>query len=78
MGRDFTYVDDIIAGVVACLHKEDLKFEIYNLGGDDPINLMDFIGEVEKNFGKEAKKKFLPMQPGDVKETYADINKARN
>ena len=57
--------------------QEELKYEIYNLGGDNPVTLMDFISYIEKALGKEAKKNFLPMQPGDVKETFADISKAR-
>lgn len=78
MGRDFTYIDDIVDGVIAIMNKSELKFEIYNLGGDNPIRLMKFVELIEKNMGKEAQKNFLPMQPGDIKETYADISKARS
>ncbi len=77
MARDFTYVGDIIDGIVAIMHKKDLDYEIYNLGGDDPVKLMRFIELIENYLGKKAKIKFLPMQPGDVKETFANINKAR-
>lgn len=77
MGRDFTYVKDIVDGVLAILNKVDLKYEIYNLGGDNPVKLMRFIELIEKNLGKKAKLNMMPMQPGDVKETYADISKAR-
>jgi UDP-glucuronate 4-epimerase len=78
MGRDFTYIDDIIKGILNCIKKEDLTYEIYNLGGDNPIKLNQFIELIEKNFGKKAIRNMLPMQPGDVKETYADISKAKN
>jgi len=77
MGRDFTYVDDIVSGIIGIINKEDLKYELYNLGGDNPVTLMKFIELIENHLGKKAKIKFLPMQPGDVKETYADISKAR-
>lgn len=77
MGRDFTYVDDIVAGIKGAIDKKDLKYEIYNLGGDNPIQLMRFIELIERNLGKETKIKFMPMQPGDVKQTYADISKAK-
>ncbi|OYT48929.1 protein CapI, partial [Thermoplasmatales archaeon ex4484_36] len=52
-------------------------YEIYNLGGNRPVELMYFISLIEKELGIEAKKEFLPIQPGDVPETYADIEKAR-
>jgi len=77
MARDFTYVSDIIDGIVAILNKKDLGYEIYNLGGDNPVTLMRFIKLIEKRLGKKAKINFLPIQPGDVKETFADISKAR-
>lgn len=77
MGRDFTYVDDIVSGIIGIMNKPNLKYEIYNLGGDNPVTLMKFIELIEKNLGKKAKLNMLPMQPGDVKETFADISKAR-
>lgn len=77
MGRDFTFIDDIVDGVIAIMEKSELKFDVFNLGGDNPIRLMRFVELIEKYLGKEAKKNYLPMQPGDVKETYADISKAR-
>ncbi|MBI3632771.1 MAG: GDP-mannose 4,6-dehydratase [Candidatus Vogelbacteria bacterium] len=77
MARDFTYVGDIVDGIIAALNKKDLKYEIYNLGGENPVTLMTFIKLIEDYLGKKANIKFLPMQPGDVKETFADINKAR-
>ncbi|MDO8493062.1 MAG: SDR family NAD(P)-dependent oxidoreductase [bacterium] len=77
MGRDFTYVSDIVDGIIAILNKKDLNYEIYNLGGDNPISLMNFIKLIETNLNKKAKLKMLPMQPGDVKENFADVTKAR-
>ena len=74
--RDFTYIDDIVEGVVAALDKQS-EFEIINLGNNKTEELMHFIEVLEKVFGQEAKKKMLPMQAGDVHETYADITKAK-
>lgn len=76
MQRDFTYVDDIVSGIVAALDK-NYDYEIFNLGGGKTEELMDYIGAVEKALGIEAKKEFLPMQQGDVVATSADISKAR-
>lgn len=76
MKRDFTYVGDIVEGFVRALGKP-LGFEVINLGCGDPVRLIDFIKIIEKILGKEAKKNFMPIQPGDVKETYADISKAK-
>jgi UDP-glucuronate 4-epimerase len=78
MKRDFTYISDIVDGIVACIFKETLGYELYNLGGDNPVDLMKFICLIEENLGVAAKIKYLPMQPGDVKETWADVTKARN
>ena len=77
MARDFTYVGDIVDGIVAIMNKKELGYEIYNLGGDNPVTLMKFIQLIESRIGKKAKLNMLPMQPGDVKETFADISKAR-
>ncbi len=77
MARDFTYVGDIVDGIVAILNKKDLKYEIYNLGGDNPTSLMKFIKLIESHLGKKAKLNMMPMQAGDVKEAFADISKAR-
>ena len=77
MGRDFTYVDDIVSGIIGAMNKEDLNYEIYNLGGDNPVSLRKFVELIEENLGKKAKINLLPMQPGDVKETFADISKAK-
>lgn len=87
MKRDFTYVGDIVDGVIKTLshHPKPLEtgerltpgtsnvpYRIYNIGNNQPVSLMRFIELLECSIGKEAKKDFLPMQPGDVKETFAD------
>ncbi|MEI7718975.1 MAG: NAD-dependent epimerase/dehydratase family protein [archaeon] len=77
MGRDFTFVEDIVSGIIGAINKKDLKYEIYNLGGDNPVTLKRFVELIEENLHKKAKINLLPMQPGDVKETYADISKAK-
>ncbi len=76
MKRDFTYIDDIIDGTVAAIEKCN-GFKIYNLGESKPIQLSVLIEEIEAALGKKADKQFLPPQPGDVDQTYADINKAK-
>jgi UDP-glucuronate 4-epimerase len=73
--RDFTYIDDIVEGIVLGISYET-KFDIFNLGNDNPVKLMDFISELEKNLGK-AKLEYKGMQPGDVYITYADLTKSR-
>lgn len=77
MKRDFTYIDDIVDGVISSL-KRNYPFEIFNLGNNTPVNLLDFIGIIERKLGKEAKKNMLPMQQGDMYETYAEISKSKN
>jgi len=94
MERDFTYIDDIIEGVVRVIkdpakpNKEwdalnpdpsssKVAYRIYNIGNNSPVNLVDFIEIIEKVLGKKAKKNFLPMQPGDVESTYADVSSLR-
>jgi UDP-glucuronate 4-epimerase len=74
--RDFTYVDDIVKGVLACLDK-NYDYEIFNLGNNQPVELGEFISTLEKHLGQEANKNLLPMQPGDVMITYANIDKAQ-
>ncbi len=76
MQRDFTYVDDIVAGIVASIDK-NYPYEIFNLGCGRKEELMDFITMIEKTCGKEGKKEFMDMQPGDVRVTSADISKAQ-
>ena len=75
MMRDFTYIDDIIEGVVRVLDKAPAMHEVYNIGCSNPVKLMDFISEIENALGRPAEKIMLPMQPGDVYQTYADTTK---
>jgi len=89
--RDFTYIDDIVEGVIRVLNrpaspnpdwssdKPDsgtsmAPWRVYNIGNNRPVNLLDYIGALEKALGKEAKKEFLPIQPGDVPDTWADVD----
>lgn len=78
--RDFTYIDDIINGIVKILPNtpkiDDIgaQYKIYNIGNSSPVSLLEFITTIEKHIGKEAKKEFLPMQKGDVYQTYADVS----
>ena len=91
MQRDFTYIDDIIEGVVrvmASLPKADpawrgdkpdpgtsyAPYRLYNIGNNQPVELLEFIEEIEKALGREAQKEFLDLQPGDVPATYADVD----
>ncbi len=92
--RDFTYIDDIVEGLVRSVDRvavtnEDWNgaspdpgtslgpYRLYNIGNNDPVQLMDYIACIEKALGMKAEKKFLPLQPGDVPETYADIDDLR-
>src|SRR3989344_2503058 len=74
--RDYTYIDDIIEGVLKVLNR-DLEFEIFNLGNNHPITLSDFISTIEQVMGKKAKIQKMPKQPGDVEKTWANIVKAK-
>lgn len=74
--RDFTYIDDIVAGFALAVQKPQ-PYEIINLGNGAPVKLMDFISMLETELGVTGKKNFLPMQPGDVYSTYADTTKAK-
>jgi UDP-glucuronate 4-epimerase len=74
--RDYTYVEDITAGIVAAL-RVNPRFEIINLGESRTTTLLALIVELENALGKKARRHFLPDQPGDMKITYADISKAR-
>ncbi|MSR86796.1 NAD-dependent epimerase/dehydratase family protein [Candidatus Peribacteria bacterium] len=76
MQRDFTYVEDIVAGIVASIDK-NYPEEIFNLGCGRKEELMEYVRMVETSCGKEAKKELLPMQPGDVRTTSADISHAK-
>ena len=75
MKRDFTYIDDIIRGTRSAIEK-NYKCEIFNLGNSKSESLMELIDIIEKNLGKKAQIEYLPMQPGDVKESLADIKKS--
>ncbi len=78
MQRDFTYIDDIVKGIEGAVKlKKDYRHKVYNLGNSQPEVLSDFISLIEKNLKIKAKKNFLPMQPGDVKKTYADISESK-
>lgn len=89
--RDFTFVDDIVEGVVRTMDKtaepneawnaaepdpgtSRAPYRIYNIGNQQPVELMDYIGAIEKRLGIEAEKNLLPLQPGDVPDTFADTS----
>ena len=79
--RDYTYVDDIVNGVLLCskyLDEHNDVYEILNLGSNHPVTLIEMVRTIEKAMGKKASIEYLPMQPGDVDATYADITKAKN
>ncbi|MFP4236870.1 MAG: NAD-dependent epimerase [Desulfonatronovibrio sp.] len=90
MQRDFTYIDDIVEGVVRVLDRvpagnpdwsgqnpdpasSRAPYRLYNIGNNNPVQLMDFIAALEKTLGRKAEKNLLPLQPGDVPSTYADV-----
>jgi UDP-glucuronate 4-epimerase len=75
MKRDFTYIDDIITGIRSAIHK-NYKCEVFNLGNNKSELLMDMIDLIKKELGKKAEINFLPMQPGDVKESFAEIKQS--
>jgi UDP-glucuronate 4-epimerase len=91
MQRDFTYVDDIVQGIIHVIDQppkanvtwdglipdpstSKAPYKIYNIGNSNPVLLMDFINAIERELGMEAKKNLLPMQPGDVPSTWADVS----
>lgn len=76
MSRNFTYVDDIVSGIIKVLDA-NLSYGIINIGGDKAEKLTRYIEVIEENLGMKAKKKLMPMQPGDVPVTVADIRKLR-
>jgi len=93
MERDFTYIDDVVDGIVSLIlhipHKNEnwtqekvdssfAPYKIYNIGNNKPVNLLYFIETLEKELGKKAIKNFISMQPGDVLKTYADISDLEN
>jgi len=90
MLRDFTYIDDIVEGVIRVIDNPAQKdknwngvdgkvstssapYKIYNIGNNNPVKLMDFITAIENKLGKVIQKNMLPIQPGDVPATYADV-----
>ena len=75
--RDYTYIDDIIAGLRAAIDYHKKNYEIINLGESRTVELRELISLLEKVLGKRARIDWRPMQPGDVPQTYADITKAR-
>jgi UDP-glucuronate 4-epimerase len=77
MKRDFTYIDDIVDGTISAINLKNDNFEIFNLGNNNPVKLLEFIEIIEKNLNKKAIKNFLPLQKGEVLETYADISKSK-
>jgi UDP-glucuronate 4-epimerase len=80
MGRDYTYVDDVVAGVVASLEyvpEAKVPFEVFNLGNSHPVRLAELIAQLEAATGKKALQQRLPDQPGDVPITWASIDKAK-
>ena len=89
--RDFTYIDDIVEGIIRTLDNpatpnlkwnsdqpdsatSNVPWRVYNIGNNQPVELMDYIAGLEKALGKQAEKELLPLQPGDVPETYADVD----
>ena len=89
--RDFTYIDDIIEGIVRVIDRpassnplwnsnnpdpatSSAPYRIYNLGNNNPVELIDYIEALENSLGVKAVKEFLPIQPGDVQDTYADVD----
>ena len=93
MIRDFTYIDDIVSGIKGAIinpsksTKGDIlelksstssaPYRIFNLGNNQPVTLENFINAIEVSTGKKAIKEYLPMQPGDVQKTFANIEKAK-
>jgi len=77
LSRDFTYIDDIVSGILATLLKnlsKDIGYKLYNIGNSQPVQLLYYITEIERVLDKTALKNFMPMQAGDVKQTYADVS----
>jgi UDP-glucuronate 4-epimerase len=89
--RDFTYIDDIVEGIIRVLDKpaqpnqdwqsdkpdsgsSNAPWRVYNIGSNNPVELITYVAEIEKALGKTAQKELLPLQPGDVPDTYADVD----
>ena len=84
MYRDFTYIDDIVRGIENILcnppaeNEKGVRYKLYNIGNNKPEKLMDYVETLERCLGRTAVKEFLPMQPGDVYQTYADVTDLMN
>ncbi|RXJ46022.1 NAD-dependent epimerase [Gelidibacter gilvus] len=81
LSRDFTYIDDIVSGVVKTLLDTSTNaspYKLYNIGNSQPVQLLEYIEAIEEALGKKAIKEMMPMQPGDVKQTYANVNLLKN
>jgi UDP-glucuronate 4-epimerase len=79
MKRDFTYIDDIVQGIMCVLKNDDIPSnEIFNIGRGEQVELMDFISEIERNVGKIAEKNLLPRHPADALETWSDTTKLQS
>ncbi|MDA0016427.1 GDP-mannose 4,6-dehydratase [Brachyspira hyodysenteriae] len=76
--RDYTYIEDIVSGIISAIEYNKTNYEIINLGGGEPINLERMIKTIETVLGKKAIINRMEMQKGDVDKTVADITKARN
>ena len=78
---ELLYIDDLVEATLRCIDREPgpdengVRSRVYNIGCSHPVKLTDFIAELEQAFGREARKEYLPMQPGDVHRTYADITR---
>lgn len=80
LSRDFTYIDDIISGVMLIIednNRQEEKYQLYNIGNSKPVQLLEFIEEIEKATDKKAEKIMMPMQAGDVNQTWADVEGLR-
>ena len=78
MSRDYTFVDDIVTGILAAYdHIDQHGFRIWNLGGNNPVSLGEMVGTIEAAVGRKAVTKNAPMQPGDVLRTWADLTRAK-
>jgi len=76
LSRDFTYIDDIVKGIALIVKDTNgtEKYQLFNIGNSKPVQLLQFIEEIEKATGKQAQKIMMPMQPGDVNQTWADVH----
>jgi len=80
LSRDFTYIDDIVSGIIATLTEESSnpsKYKLYNIGNSQPVQLLRYIEAIEMALDKKAIKKMMPMQAGDVNQTYADVSELK-